>query len=163
MEKNPDPVAPADDAVRAEARGLLQAARFAALAYRDAETGLPGISRIAFGLGPSGEAVTLISDLAIHSAALRACPDCAFMVGEPGEKGDPLTHPRLMVQARARFVAVDDPQRPALRDHYLHHHPKAKLYADFADFRFVLLEPAGALLNGGFGRAFRLTAADLVA
>lgn len=161
MDKKPDPVAPADDAVRAEARGLLRAARFAALAYSDAATGLPGISRIAFGLGPDGAPVTLISALSVHTAGLRARPDCAFMVGEPGAKGDPLTHPRLMVQAQARFVAPDDPARPALRDRYLADHPKARLYADFADFSFVMLTPVSALLNGGFGRAFRLTDADL--
>lgn len=161
MQKKPDPVADATDEARAEARALLAGAGFAALAFTDPETGTPGISRIAFGLGPDGMPVTLISELAHHTRALRKRPEVAFMVGEPGPKGDPLTHPRLMVQARARFLAADDPARPGLREHYLKAHPKARLYADFADFSFVVLEPVTALLNGGFGRAFRLSAADL--
>jgi putative heme iron utilization protein len=48
-----------------------------------------------------------------------------------------------------------------LRAHWLKGHPKAALYIDFADFAFVRLTPESALLNGGFGRAFRLSPEDL--
>ncbi|WP_103334462.1 HugZ family protein [Pseudotabrizicola formosa] len=160
MATRPDPVLPADDAARALSRDLL-AATHAALSYLEPETALPAISRIAFGLDPAGVPMTLISALAPHSAALRANPACALLLGEPGPKGDPLTHPRLMLQARAQFIAPDDPNRPTLRDHWLAHHPKSKLYIDFADFSLVRLHPVSALLNGGFGRAFRLSPADL--
>ena len=160
MATRPDPVAAADAEARALARDLLMADH-AALAVTDPADGTPGISRIAFGLGPDGIPLTLVSSLSTHHAALLAHPACAVMVGEPGPKGDPLTHPRLMVKARAEFVAPDDPARPALRDHWLIRHPKAKLYIDFADFAFVRLRPVSALLNGGFGRAFRLAPDDL--
>ena len=160
MNTRPDPVAPADDEARAQARAMLQAANHAALSWLEAD-GTPGISRIAFGLDPQGVPLTLISALAPHSPALKARVACAVMVGEGGAKGDPLTHPRLMVRARAQFIAPDDPARPALRAHWLKGHPKAALYVDFPDFAFVRLEPLGALLNGGFGKAFRFDAADL--
>lgn len=156
----PDPVAAADDAARSLARGLLSLPH-AALAWTDPETGTPGISRISLGRDPVGCPMTLISALAPHFAALRAAPDCALLAGEPGDKGDPLTHPRLMLRARAEFIAPDDPARPALRDQWLKDHPKSKLYIDFADFALVRLHPVSALLNGGFGRAFTLTPADL--
>jgi putative heme iron utilization protein len=155
----PDPVQAADDDARALARSLL-AARHASLAYLDA-AGAPAISRIAFGLCPEGLPLTLISGLAPHFAGLQADPRCSVMVGEVGDKGDPLTHPRLMIRARAEFVAADDPARPALRAHWLKGHPKAALYVDFVDFAFVRLAPVDALLNGGFGRAFRVLADDL--
>jgi putative heme iron utilization protein len=155
----PDPVQPADDAARAEARALL-AANHAALAYLD-PTGAPAISRIAFGLCPLGQPMTLISSLASHFAALKADPRCSLMVGEVGAKGDPLTHPRLMIRAHAAFVSADAPDRPALRAHWLKGHPKAALYIDFTDFAFVRFTPESALLNGGFGRAFRLSPEDL--
>ena len=161
MSTRPDPVAPADDDARALARDLLQGAAHAALAVTDPQDGTPSISRIAFGLGPDGIPCTLISALAPHHAALQASPACALMLGEPGDRGDPLTHPRLMVKARADFVAPDDPARATLRDHWLTQHPKAKLYIDFADFAFVRLHPVSALLNAGFARAFRLTPQDL--
>ncbi len=161
MTNRPDPVALADDAVRALARDLIVAARFAALAVTDPADGLPGISRIAFGPATDGGFLTLISALAPHHAALLRNPDCALMVGEVGEKGDPLTHPRLMIKARAAFVAPDTAERGALREHWLARHPKATLYVDFADFSFVRFTPKSALLNGGFARAFRLTPEDL--
>ena len=37
--------------------------------------------------------LTLVSALAPHFRALRENPDCALMLGEVGDKGDPLTHP----------------------------------------------------------------------
>ncbi len=161
MDRRPDPVQPADAEARGLALSLMAGAGHAALAYTDAGDGAPAISRIAFGLDPAGVPVTLISALAPHQAGLKASPACAVMLGEPGAKGDPLTHPRLMIRAEAQFVAPDDPARPALRDHWLHHHPKSKLYIDFPDFAFVRLVPCSALLNGGFARAFRLSPEDL--
>lgn len=162
MTKRPDPVQPADEAAVALARSLLDLSH-AALAYTDAALGTPGISRIAFGRGPDGCPMTLISSLAPHFAALSQHPDCAVLLGEPEGKGDPLTHPRLMLRARAVFVNADDDVRPALRDHWLATHPKAKLYIDFADFSLVRLVPTGGLLNAGFGRAFHLSPDQLVA
>lgn len=155
-----DPVLAADAEARALAQRLL-AAPHAALAWADPETGHPSISRIAFGLCPEGLPLTLISGLSPHLAALKADARCSVLLGEVGAKGDPLTHPRLMIRARAVFVATDDPTRAALRAHWLKGHPKAALYIDFADFAFARLLPESALLNGGFARAFRLTPADL--
>jgi len=160
MSQAPDPVAPADDVARHLARSLMQASH-AALAWTDPQTGTPGISRIGFALAPDGGPMTLISALAPHFAALHQTPDCALLLGDVGEKGDPLTHPRLMIRAKASFIAPDDPARDGLRAAWLAAQPKAKLYIDFADFALVRLHPQSALLNGGFARAYRLTAADL--
>lgn len=158
--RRPDPVAPADAEALALARDLLARAEHAELAWTDPADGTPGISRVAFGLSPDGGPMTLISGLAPHFAALRAHPACAVLVGAVGAKGDPLTHPRLMIRARAAFVPPKG--RDALRGAWLARHPKAKLYIDLPDFAFVRLQPHSALLNGGFGRAFRLTADDLL-
>jgi putative heme iron utilization protein len=148
------PVAEADDAARALARQLLQL-KHASLAYLDDEG--PGISRIAFGLDTAGCPMTLVSGLAAHAVALRAHGPCAVMLGDPGGKGDPLTYPRLMLRAVAEFVEKD-----SQRDHWLKGHPKAALYIDFTDFAFVRLRPVSALLNGGFGKAWRLAPDDLL-
>ena len=156
-----DPLQPADDASRAQARALLTAARHGALAVIDPATQTPGISRIAVGICPEGWPMTLISSLAAHRAALTATPAAALMVGDVGAKGDPLTHPRLMIRVSAQFIAADDPTRPYIRAKWLQDHPKATLYVDFADFAFCRLMPVSALLNGGFGRAYALTPDDL--
>ncbi len=146
--------------MRALARGLLGQARFAALAVLVGEAARPFVSRIALGCDREGP-LSLVSDLAQHTGALRARPACALLVGEPGEKGDPLTHPRLSLQCMAEFVARDAPGFGRLRGAWLESHPKSKLYIDFADFSFVRFRVEEAFLNGGFGLASRLTPADL--
>ncbi len=151
-----DPIRPPDDEARRLARSLL-ASPHAALAYTDPATGTPGIGRVALALDGQGVPVTLVSDLSAHGAALAAHPDCALLLGEPGAKGDPLTHPRLMLRARAAPA-----DRAELRALWLARHPKAKLYVDFADFRFLRLVPQAALLNAGFGRAHRIAPEDLL-
>ena len=103
----------------------------------------------------------MISGLAPHFRALRTHPDCAVMLGEVGDQGDPLTHPRLMIRATAAFIAPDDPARTEVRTRWLGRNPKAKVYIDLPDFAFVRLVPQSALLNGGFARAFRLMREDL--
>ncbi len=133
----------------------------AALAWTDPDIGAPGISRIAFARDAEIGLLTLVSGLAPHFRALQTNPACALMLGEVGQKADPLTHPRLMIQARAAFVAPDDPTRPALRARWLDRNPKATVYIDLPDFAFVRLTPVSALLNGGFGRAHRIDPTDL--
>jgi len=155
------PIRPTDEDARALARELIDAARFAALAYTDKTNGAPMISRVALVAGPEGAPLSLISDLSHHSAALQQNPVCSLLIGEPTGKGDPLTHPRLSLQATARFVRHGDAEYPALAKAFLVKQPKAKLYIGFADFALVRFTPLGANLNGGFGKAYVLTAEDL--
>jgi putative heme iron utilization protein len=77
------------------------------------------------------------------------------MIGEPG-KGDPLAHPRLTLAVQAEFIEKAD-----AADQYLADQPKAQLYIGFADFHLVRLVPTQGLLNGGFGKAYRLAPSDL--
>ena len=156
-----NPIRETDGEARALARRLIAAARFAALGVLDPATGAPVVTRIALGTTPEGVPLTLVSTLAAHTAALRADPRCSLLLGEPGERGDPLTHPRVTLACRAEFVPRDGPLHAGLRGHYLASHPKAQLYIDFADFGFVRFGIEAAFLNGGFGKAFRLSPADL--
>lgn len=157
MAAKTDPIRPTDDAARALARGLIDAARFAALGVLDPETGAPVVTRIALAPGPDGQPLTLISDLSSHTAALRANPACSLLVGEPGPKGDPLTHPRLTLLCQA-----EPADKAVLKEHYLRLYPKARLYFDFGDFGLVRFRIGSALLNGGFGQAYRLGPDDLL-
>jgi heme iron utilization protein len=156
----PDPVQPADATALALAQDLMSLGH-AALSWTDPDTGAPGISRIAFARDPEAGMLTLVSGLAPHFRALRDRPDCALMLGEVGPTGDPMTHPRLMIRARAGFVPDGDPDRPGIRDRWLLRNPKARVYIDLADFAFVRLTPVAALLNGGFARAYHISPADL--
>ena len=155
------PIRSTDDAARALARQLIAEARFAALAALDPKTGSPMVSRVAFGTDPNGIPVTLVSDLSHHTVALRHDARCSLLIGEPGDKGDPLTHPRMTLIARARFLERQDEGHADLRAHYLLQHPKARLYIDFADFNLVRFDILQGQLNGGFGKAYSLWPQDL--
>jgi heme iron utilization protein len=156
-ERKTDPIRPTDDEARSLARDLIAQARFAALGVIDPDTGAPMVTRIALVPGPDGAPLTLISNLSAHTGALAANPACSLLIGEPGAKGDPLTHPRLTLQARA-----EQADKAALKGHYLSLYPKAQLYYDFGDFGLIRFAPLAGLLNGGFGKAYRLSPADLL-
>lgn len=159
MAEPKDVLRPTDDEARALARGLIDAARFAAIAVVTEEG--PQVSRIALATTAEGMPLSLVSGLALHTRALAADARAGLLIGEPGEKGDPLTHPRLSLSATARFVPRETAEHDAFRARWLALRPKSTLYVDLPDFRFVVFTPTGASLNGGFGRAFRLTAEDL--
>lgn len=156
-----DPYLPVDAQARGLAQSLMNAARHAAIAVSDPiDPALPFCARVAFGLDREACAISFVSALAHHTQALRRNPICCLLIGEPADKGDPLTHPRLSLQARADFVARDSTAHSALAEDWLHLHPKAKLYLDFTDFSFVRFHPVSGYLNAGFGRAYRLSASD---
>lgn len=148
-----DPFRPTDDQARKLASDLVRHARHGALAVLI--DGEPFVSRVALAPTETG-LLTLVSDLAPHTAALRAHPRASLMIGEPG-KGDPLAHPRLTLAVDAEFL-----DKPIWADAYLAHQPKAQLYIGFADFHLARLAPIGGLLNGGFGKAYRVKPRDLV-
>ncbi|SHG90216.1 HugZ family protein [Marivita hallyeonensis] len=155
------PIRPTDGEARELARNLIETSKYAALSYVDPSDGTPMVSRVALVSGPGGQPLSLISDLSHHSAALQKNPVCSLLIGEPGAKGDPLTYPRLSLRAKAVFVRHGTAEHAPLAKAFLARQPKAKLYIGFADFALVRFTPLGAHLNGGFGKAYTLTADDL--
>jgi putative heme iron utilization protein len=150
-----DPINPTDDSARALAQNLLQNTRFAALAVTHPESGAPYVARTAM-LWHEGALLTLVSTLSLHTKALAKNPACAALIGEPGDKGDPLTHPRMTLMCTAKEV-----DKSAYKATWLAAIPKAQLYYNFSDFRMYALAVSEAHLNGGFGKAFTLGADDL--
>jgi putative heme iron utilization protein len=150
-----------DEQARRLARTLLRGARYMSLAVIDAETGFPAASRVLTGTDIDGVPVILVSGLAGHTKALDSDPRASILAGETG-KGDPLAHSRIMVQCLAERITREGDDHKRIRNRFVERHPKAKLYVDFPDFRFYRLVPQSALLNGGFGRAFALSAGDLI-
>ena len=143
---------------RAEARHLLRTVRSGALATLTPE-GDPYASLVTVATLPDGSPVLPLSTLAVHTQHLMADPRCSLLLDSAG-KGDPLTHPRLTVSARA--VKARPEERAAWRSRFLRRHPKAELYVDFGDFSFWRLDMRGARIIGGFGRINMLGRDDLV-
>jgi heme iron utilization protein len=158
-----DPFRPLDDEGRAMAAQLLTDARHGALGVLLPD-GAPMVTRVACSWdgGRSADrrpsALILVSTLSTHTEAAMSRPETSLLVGEPGARGDPLTHPRLTVLTRAERA-----DKAGLRSLWLTDHPKAGLYIDFADFLMLRLVVMGAYLNGGFGKAYRLSPDDLTA
>jgi putative heme iron utilization protein len=155
-----DVIQPMDEAVRAEARGLLRSARSATLATLGPD-GHPSASLVGLATDIDGTPVILVSGLAAHTGHLAADPRASLLIS-PGGKGDPLAHARIMLKVRARKVARESEEGLRIRRRYLARQPKAALYADFPDFSFFALEIEAASLNGGFARAFAPAPADLM-
>lgn len=149
---------PVDDEARALAETLMRSARFGALGVREAD-GAPAVSRVNVATAVDGAVGFLASRLTPHFAALEADGRCSLLLGEPG-KGDPLAHPRIALFGEASLL-TPGPDRERFRDRFLRRHPKAALYADFGDMGYWIVAPARASLNGGYGRAYALSASDL--
>ncbi len=140
-----------------EARHLLRTVRSGALATL-ASDGAPYASLVSIATLPDASPVLPLSTLAIHTQHLMADPRCSLLL-DGGGRGDPLTHPRLTLVARA--VKATDAERDAWRARFLRRHPKAELYVDFGDFSFWRLDLQSARMIGGFGRIDTLTASDI--
>jgi putative heme iron utilization protein len=161
-EKKKDVIRETDAEAIRLARTLLRSARFGAIAVLDSETGAPLASRVGVATDIDGAPLILISLLAAHTRAILADPRCSLLLGEPG-KGDPLAYPRISISCAATKLGKDTEEKAQAERRYLNRHPKAKLYVGLGDFSFFRLEPSGASLNGGFGKAYLLTRADLLA
>ena len=160
-DKSKDVLRETDEAAIRQARGLLRKARHAALAVLDPASGVPLASRVAIATDFDGSPVILVSSLAAHTGGLTADPRCSVLVGEPG-KGDPLAHARMTVPCLAEKIERTDPRHGRIEWRFLNRNPKSKLYAGFPDFAYFLLKPQSASLNGGFGKAYALTADQLL-
>src|SRR4051794_34599601 len=137
------------------AKDLLRTIRSGALATIDRDAGFPFASLVTVATDWDGSPLLLLSRLSGHTLNLEADPRASILLVETG-KGDPLAHPRLTIMGRAERTSETQ-----ARSRFLNRHPKAKLYADFADFSFWRLAILGAHLNGGFARAASVTAGGL--
>lgn len=144
------------------AKTLVRAARFGALAVLDPKEGRPLASRVGVATDLDGTPLILVSMLSAHTQALIADQRCSLLVGEPG-KGDPLAHPRISLACRAEKIDRDSPAGQRIKRRYLNRNPKAALYVDLGDFYFFALSIERASLNAGFGRAYLMERADIVA
>jgi putative heme iron utilization protein len=146
---------------KSTAKKLLRSIRAGALATIDRNTGHPFGSLVNVATDSDGSPLILVSRLSSHTANLEADSRASLLLAAAG-KGDPLAHPRLTVLGRFAKIARDAGDEAHLRRRYLARHPKAELYAGFADFALWRMTVESAHLNAGFARAADLTAADIM-
>jgi len=130
-----------------EARRLIRRSDHAALATNFA--GRPYASLVATACDADAAPLMLLSDLALHTANLRADPQVSLLFADKagGGHADPLAQPRLTLLGRAE--PCTDPQAAA---RFAARHPASAAYAGFADFRLYRVVAERAHLVAGFGR-----------
>jgi putative heme iron utilization protein len=151
-----DPQTQHADAV-ADAKRLMRLARLGALATLEPETGAPLTTLVGVASDFDGAPLFLMSTLSRHTRHLTNDPRASLLLSEASERGDPLNHPRITLSGR-----IERTDARSARTRYLQRNPKARLYADFADFAFYRLAIGAVHFNGGFGRADPLQPADIL-
>ena len=150
-----DTATPAEPSAALDAKRLLRLSRTGALATLDG--GAPLTTLIGVASDWDGSPLFLMSELSRHTRNIAADNRVSLMLVSENVKGDPLNNPRVTLNGRV--LRCED---RSARQRYLRRNPKAKLYADFTDFSLRRLEIEAVHFNGGFGRADKLTVADLL-
>ena len=128
-------------------RRLVRACRKAALATTG-DGGHPYVSLVTVACDVDASPILLLSTLADHTRNIVGDDRVALLFDGTDGLANPQTGPRVTLEGRIRR---DGGER--LRRRFLARHPKAALYAGFADFAIFRVEPGRAHWVGGFGRA----------
>lgn len=152
----------AQEAPGATARGILRRAATASLATNIADgteesPAWPYASLVLAATDHAGRPLLLLSDLAVHTTALKADSRAALLFDATAGLEDPLTGARATVLGRVEAIEDDD-----LLARFVAHHPGAAGYAGFDDFRLYRMTPERAHLVAGFGRISWIEASALL-
>jgi len=141
--------------IRALMRRLDRATLSTAMA---GESGWPYGSLVMAATDQDGSPLLLLSDLAEHTANLKADPRVSLLFDGTGGYDEPLTGPRATVLGR-----VEKTGDARLAERYLRRHPSARMFAGFKDFSFYRVTVERAHIVAGFGRIHWVDAADILA
>lgn len=124
--------------------------------------GYPYGSLANYALDNDNNPILLISNLAEHTANLKADARASLLIAETDPDMNPLARGRVTLLGTCRQVEAE-----TVRDRYLARIPNARFYVDFKDFGFWRLSVEAVRFIGGFGRmswvdaaAWRTASAD---
>lgn len=113
--------------------------------------GFPYGSLVTVAVDLVGRPLLLLSELAEHTANLKAQAEASVLLTEPlGGHDQPLALGRVTIIGHCAKVAADE--RASVRETFLTQQPSAAYYVDFEDFAFYRVEPVALRYVGGFGR-----------
>ena len=121
------------------------------------QPGYPFGSLMPYALDAQGQPLFLISNMAMHTANLKADPRASLFVSQ-GADGDPLGAARATLVGPAE--PVPDADLAEARERYLERHENSRYWVDFKDFGFFRLRPVDVYYVGGFGVMGWVTAED---
>jgi hypothetical protein len=111
--------------------------------------GYPFGSLMPYALDAAGQAIFLISNMAMHTQNLKADLRCSLFVGQTPADGDPLGASRTTIIGDAE--PVKESEVGSVREAYLARHANSRYWIDFSDFSFFRLRPIDLYYVGGFG------------
>ncbi len=97
-----------------------------------------------------GAPVVFICDLSVHTDNIKANPNVSVMVFSPDKFGNVFNGSRVTFSGKMEIVE-DEKQIAQLRKAYLAVHPDSKLFIDFGDFNYYMLDVKSIYFIGGFG------------
>jgi heme iron utilization protein len=113
--------------------------------------GYPYGSVASYALDDAGNPLFFVSLMAEHTQNAIRDPRASLLVTEPVPEGaDPLASGRATLLGP--LSAVEEIDRPAVRDRYLEANPTSAYYIDFGDFAFYRLDVRSIRYVGGYGR-----------
>lgn len=145
-------------------RGLLTETRIGTLAV--AVEGAPFASLVPFALEPdAGAALIHVSGLAKHSQGLTPGAPYSLLIHESDSQpeGNPAQLARITFTGMARPLDRESADYARARDLYLAKYPKSAMTFQLGDFFLCALQVDQIRFVAGFGKAFDLGPADLVA
>lgn len=146
---------PPGTVIRGLMRSAFQVSLSTALA-RDG-SGRPYVSLALIALDHDASPLLLLSDLADHTANLKAKPEMALLFDGTAGYRDPLAGPRASVLGHAEVL-----KDKRLLARFIRRHPGAEIYAGFKDFNLYRLQVESAHLVAGFGQIHWVEAADVL-
>jgi len=108
--------------------------------------------------------ILLLSDLAEHAKNLKCDPRASLLFEDAGSRRgtvDPLTLPRVTLVGRVGPAEEGD-ERDRLKNRFLAHHPSAREYAGFGDFKLYRMSVERAHLVAGFGQVHWLSGEEIL-
>lgn len=146
------------ETIARHARRLMQHVAQGVLSTHSLEVeGYPFGSIVTFSTDASGEAVLLLSDIAQHTANIKANARVSLTLVEPAD--DAQAAGRLTILGDIERIA--EPKTAGIADRYLRRFPAAARYHETHDFAYYRLRVVRARYIGGFGRIHWVEAADL--
>lgn len=141
-----------------DARRLLQHSHHGVLSTLSLDLpGYPFGSIVTYSLDALGQPVLLLSEIAQHTANLRADARVSLTIAESSD--DPQAAARLTVLADAELVT--DAVTSSLAGRYLRRFPASARYHEAHDFDHYRLRLVRARFIGGFGRIHWVSAEDM--
>lgn len=141
-----------------DARRLLQHCQHGVLSTHSVELeGYPFGSIVTYCTDASGQAVLLLSDIAQHTANIKANARVSLTIAEAHD--DPQAAGRLTLLGDMELIP--DPVTSGMVDRYIRRFPASARYHETHDFAYYRLKLIKARYIGGFGRIHWVAADEL--